>query len=429
MLASEPRVLACFNGTSLTVTRVEQLLRAIQDPNVAVITIEGFLSDVPGFRLAPHQEIRGRSVTMSGLKFREGGDGIQISSDNSISSLTLATSADRCAIWNDESVSSLGSINLDQVRTVGRVRMLVRDKIAAGHVNVRDLDIVSADSRAASERPQGFGVFVLQGALTLWNLQPDPAVKITADIIGVSVGRPDSPVLGSGVFVAGCGINGGTLQLQRLETGAVYSDGRIRPGTPDQITGGVFVLQGATVHLVNNLGPVTTYGPNDMALDNWGTVDQWFATEKVTTFGPSGIGFVNFGLTREIAMRAPIETFGQGARGFNVYAGTVEKAEFDRIVTHGDGAVGIQISQPTGAIFVRRGIETFGGTGPSLVKGVIQQLPAIALSIKPGSRVDTIQVNGGLKTHGSGTVPFEQLGSIRSLMVSGGSGPDNQSIS
>jgi len=236
--------------------------------------------------------------------------------------------------------------------------------------------------------------------------------------------NPQNEIFGSGIFVAGYGDNGGSLQLERLETGPVYSNGQIQPGTPDQITGGVFVLHGATVDLVNNLGPVTTYGPNDMALDNWGTVDRWFAAAKVTTFGPSGIGFVNFGLTREVAMRAPVETFGQGARGFNVYAGTVNKAEFDRIITHGDGAVGIQISQPTGTIFVRRGIETFGGTGPSLVKGVIQQLPAIALSIKPGAQVDTIQVDGGLKTHGSGIVPLEQLGSIRNLLVSGGSGPD-----
>jgi hypothetical protein len=39
-----------------------------------------------------------------------------------------------------------------------------------------------------------------------------------------------------------------------------------------------------------------------MALDNWGTVDRWFAAGKVTTYGPSGIGFVNFGVTREIKL-------------------------------------------------------------------------------------------------------------------------------
>jgi hypothetical protein len=83
-------------------------------------------------------------------------------------------------------------------------------------------------------------------------------------------------------------------------------------------------------------------------------------------------------------LEAPVETFGQGARGFNVYSGTIDRAEFDRIVTHADGAVGVQISQAIGTMIVRRGIETFGGEGPSLVKGAVQNLSAIALSIKPG---------------------------------------------
>ena len=26
---------------------------------------------------------------------------------------------------------------------------------------------------------------------------------------------------------------------------------------------------------------VTTYGPNDMVLDNWGTVDRWVSEEKI----------------------------------------------------------------------------------------------------------------------------------------------------
>ena len=57
----------------------------------------------------------------------------------------------------------------------------------------------------------------------------------------------------------------------------------------------VIVVSGAFVDKVWNYGPVTTYGPNDMVLDNWGTVDHWIADEKVTSYGPSGIGFVNFG--------------------------------------------------------------------------------------------------------------------------------------
>ena len=121
-------------------------------------------------------------------------------------------------------------------------------------------------------------------------------------------------------------------------------------------------------------------------------------------------------------MQAPIETFGLGARGFNVYAGTVEKAEFDRIITHADGAVGVQISQPIGSVFVRRGIETLGGTGPSLVKGVIQQLSAIPLSIKPGAMADMIRIAGGLKTREPEIAPLEVFGSIGSLVIEGGCG-------
>jgi hypothetical protein len=76
---------------------------------------------------------------------------------------------------------------------------------------------------------------------------------------------------------------------------------------------------------------------------------------------------VNFGVVHELKINAPIETFGQGACGFNAYTGTVNLAEFDRVIAHADGAVGIQISQPIGRLVVHRGIETFGGTGPSLV--------------------------------------------------------------
>jgi hypothetical protein len=112
--------------------------------------------------------------------------------------------------------------------------------------------------------------------------------------------------------------------------------------------------------------------------------------------------------------------FQRGARGFNVYTGTVERADFERIVTHADGAVGVQISQPVGSITVRNGIETFGGTGPSLVKGVMTTLSAIALSIKPGGSARAIEIRGGLTTNGAGVVPIEQHGAVESLRIGGG---------
>jgi hypothetical protein len=221
---------AADSPPTLTLNTTEGLLQAVKNPKTSIIVIQGFLADVPGFRLFPHQSIRGTSAEHSGLTFRSGSDGIELTSDNSVSSLMLATALDRCAIWNDDSVEDLGFLHLGQLKTLGRVRILARNRIAAGHVDVRDLDIVAADSRAATERPKGFGVSVIQGAFTLWNRQPDSGVKISADVAGISVGPANAPVLGSGIFVGGFGDDGGSLRMQRLETGAVYSKGEITPG-------------------------------------------------------------------------------------------------------------------------------------------------------------------------------------------------------
>ncbi|WP_239797113.1 hypothetical protein [Candidatus Nitrotoga arctica] len=342
-----------------------------------------------------------------------------MSTDNEVVGIRIETSVEMRAIFNDTDVDSLGQIRLAGVTTVGQVQILARDKVRSGHVVVEGLNVIAADARARSDRPNGFGVNVTQGAFTLWNMQTDATVSISADLTGLSAGRPTAPVLGSGIFVSGT-LDGGRLTLPLLETGAVYSDGKIAPGTPDVITGGVFTVYNAIVDIVRNLGPVVTYGVNDMVLDNWGAVDHWIVEEKLTSYGPSGIGFVNFGTVNELQVNAPIETFGQGARGFNVYDGTVNVAEFDRITTHADGAVGIQISQPIGRLMVRRGIKTFGATGDSLVKGVVVSLSAIALSVKPGGSAREIIIDGGIVTNGKGIAPLELHGAIGSLRIDGG---------
>ncbi len=405
-------------GTKVATT-VEQLVAAAKDASSPQIVVRGDLADAPSIRLSPGQSLRGEDERSS-IRFADGSDGLQISSDNRIHNIRLHAAPDRRAIFNDTSVASMGRIELRGVTTTGRVQILARDKVRSGHVDVNGLDIVAADARGETERPHGYGVYVLHGAFTLWNMQPDDDVVVTADLVGLSAGRDGAPVLGSGIFVSGAGDKGGKLLVRRLETDAVYSNGKIAPGTPDQITGGVFTVYGAHVDLVRNRGPVVTYGVNDMVLDNWGIVDRWIAEEKITSHGPSGIGFVNFGIVHELKVNAPIETFGQGARGFNVYTGTVNLAEFDRVITHGDGAVGIQISQPIGRLVVRRGIETFGGTGASLVKGVVMTLSAIGLSIKPGGSAREIEIAGGIKTNGAGVAPIEQHGSIETLRISGG---------
>jgi len=408
-----------MNTAEKWVTTTDALIAAIQDESIAKVVISGRVVDVPTIRLSPGRSLCGAAEGAI-IAFAPGADGVELSSDNSVHDLHLSASPGKRAIFNDAACATLGRIELHGVCTTGHVQILARGQVRSGHVDVNGLDIIAADSRAETERPHGYGVYVLHGAFTLWNMQPDEDVAISADLVGISAGRDGAPVRGSGVFVSGAGDTGGRLIARRLETGAVYSDGGIPPGTPDCISGGVFVVHGAFADSVRNRGPVTTYGVNDMVLDNWGVVDRWVAEDKITSHGQSGIGFVNFGTVNVLRVEAPIETFGQGARGFNVYTGTVNSAEFERIVTHADGAVGVQISQPVGKIKVRRGIETFGGAGDSLVKGIVVRLSAIALSLKPGGSAREISIAGGLITHGEGVSPLEVHGALESLQVTDG---------
>jgi hypothetical protein len=398
------------------VATLESLLAALADPQAMVIKVTADLADVPSLRLAPGQVLRGGEARPT-LRFRGGQDGVVLSSDNRVSGLQLFCDVERRAVSNDASVPHLGRILLDGLEVTGVVEILAKDKVRGGHVEAHAVHIAAADARGYATRPQGYGVQVIPGVFTLWNQQADKDTVITADLTAISAGEAGKPARGSGIFVSGAGDAGGRLIAARLETGAVYSHGGIAPGTPDRIAGGVFVVYGAFVDTVRNVGPVTTYGPNDMVLDNWGTVDRWVAADKITSHGPSGIGFVNFGTINRLEIAAPIETFGQGARGFNVYTGTVGVAKFDRIVTHADGAVGLQVSQPIGEIKVSRGIETFGGKGDSLVKGVVVKLSAIALSVKPGGSIERARIEGGLVTHGAGVEAIELHGRVGTLEI------------
>jgi hypothetical protein len=423
MWHNEPAMqLAVMSQRERQVATASELVAAAANPDITDIAITECLGGLGTLRLPPGKALRGAGARVA-LRFEPRSDGVQLSTDNEVENLELHTDADRRALFNDTQVESLGRLVLRNIRTEGVIRLLGRDNVRSGHIEAANIDIVAADARGYPDRPKAYGVEVNPGAFVLWNQQADRSATLTADLRGLTAGRAGAPVHGSGIFVSGAGDAGGRVVVHRLETGGVYSDGGISPGTPDRISGGVFVVYGAFVDRVENHGPVSTYGANDMVLDNWGTVGRWTAEEKITSYGPSAIGFVNFGTVDVLDVKAPIETFGPGSRGFNVYSGTVHTAMFDRIVTHADGAVGIQVSQPVGEIIVRRGIETYGGTGDSLVKGVVVQLSAVALSIKPGGSARRIQVSGGLITHGAGVNALEQHGRVDSLNVSDGFSP------
>jgi hypothetical protein len=400
----------------IQVTNVAELTEALASEATG-IEINGTLKGMPSLTLPPGMSLRGGT-----LEF--GAKGLQLTRNNSVEDVTITTSVQEVALYNDTSVADLGILSLKNVTTTGQIYLAADGNVRSGHVSADTVHVAAADTRGRFDRPAGFGVEALQGAFTLWNRQADSSVRLTARLENISAGSKDAPVRGGGVFVGGHGdhsgmADGGTIDVELLSTGHVFSDGGIAPGTPDVISGGVFVISGANVAEVRNLGTTTTYGQNDVVLDNWGQVTAWTADSAVSSHGPSGIGFVNFGDIGTLTVNAPITTHGLGARGFNVYDGSLNEAVFESITTFGDGSVGVQVSRELPVLTVRGNLATSGGTGESLVKGVLMPLSAIALSIKPSGRIGTASIGGNLSTAGDGVVTVELEGSIEALQVAG----------
>ncbi|WP_223690558.1 hypothetical protein [Leifsonia poae] len=400
--------------TWTTVTTAEELTKAVAD-GVPGIAVDGTIEGMPSLTLAPGTQLRGG-------RLRFGGRGVGVTTDNTVSDITIETSLTEAALFTDTSVASWGTLELSGVSTVGQIALIAEGRVRSGHIVTRDVHVVAADVRGRFHRPHAFGVDALQGAFTLWNRQNDASSRFTAVLEGISAGTADVPVRGSGVFVGGSRDAGGegAVAVSLLTTGEIHTDGGIAPGTPDVISGGVFVIGGATVDLVDNLGTVTTNGQNDMVLDNWGEVGTWRSRETITSRGPSGIGFVNFGRLGTLQADGAIETYGAGSRGFNLYDGSIQEAHFLSISTAGDGAIGVQLSRPLPVLTVSGDIVTRGSTGISLVKGQQISLPAMALSIKPGGSIERLDVGGAISSAGAELATVELLGPVASARVARG---------
>ena len=368
-------------------------------------------------RLAPGTKLRGKGNPT--LTFAHAGDGIELTKDNLVQGLRIVVNPSSRAIFNDYAMTSLGQITLQDLTTVGQIQIMGDKQVTSGRVNAQRVVVEAADTRDRKRLARS-RVSVLQGAIHVQNLQADPNSVIAVEFADVSAGSAEAPVRGSGVVVGGASDAGGRLNASLVSTGPIYIDGGLPEGTADKIAGGVFVLYGSFVKKVHNIGPVATFGVNNMVLDNWGVVESWVADSKLTSHGPSGIGFVNFGSLGCLQIKAPIETFGHGARGLNSYSGVLNEAVLDTITTHGDAAVGVAISRSVGRLIVRNGIRTNGSNGSSLVMGKIVSLPADGLSVLPGAEVDEIVIGGGIQTTGDNVVGYRNEGGwIRAMSVSG----------
>ena len=357
----------------------------------------------------------GHSVVLS---FASGG--LCLGPDTTVEGLTVVAPAADRAIQLLAGYRDLGTIVLRDLIVSGQVAMIARLGTMSGRIEADNVHVATCDARAHNEQPQKYGVNVLQGAFTVYNFNSDPNSRLTATLTGISVGRPQAPVLGSGVFVSGFSDTGGRIDVDTLTCGSVHSTGVLTFGTADFITGGVFVLAGAHVAELECTAECETYGVNDMVLDNWGTVDSWICRGPIRSWGPSGIGFVNFGTVDTFVAQDVVETHGLGARGFNQYDGTVSDIRFRSITTFGDGSIGIQVSKPVGRIAIDTDLVTHGGQGPSLVKGVIMDLPAIGFSVKPGGSVEKLEVAGSIVTHGEQITAFSvEAGAVEEMNIGG----------
>lgn len=109
-----------------------------------------------------------------------------------------------------------------------------------------------------------------------------------------------------------------------------------------------------------------------------------------------------------------------GARGFNQYDGTIDEAFFEKITTVSDGSIGMQFSKPVGKITLGSGVETTGSRGKILVKGVIQELFADAISVLEGGEIRELNIRSDLVTRGSQVATYHvNGGTVKKLNLKG----------
>jgi hypothetical protein len=404
------------------VTNFNELQAALHTGETAIEVVRSFLASYP--IILPDK------VTLAGVPQENGvlpsvmfsdSDGIGVTANNQITDLNIQTADQQRAIFNAGQVENLGTLTFKNLIVKGQFSVIMRAPSKLAEINLEQIHVVSADTRHFLEQPQKYGVSVLQGALTIYNFNSDPTSLIKVNAHEIAIGEKEQPVVGSGVFIAGFGDQGGRTEIAMLQTQAVYSTGKIPFGVADFITGGIFIVNGVHAKQVIHDGEIVTYGVNDMVLDAWGEVDDWQVNAPVISYGPSGVGFVNFGSVKQFTMAAPLQTYGLGARGYNQYDGTLENGIFQTIETFGDGSVGIQISKHVGHIEVKKSVRTHGGIGNSLVKGVNMDLPAYAVSVKDGGVVDDLSIHGDIETFGADVTSYivDNGGQVVQLKVDG----------
>lgn len=102
-------------------------------------------------------------------------DGLGLTANNSLSDLKINVPVDKRAVFTTYSKENLSTFDLENLSVQGQVSFIFRIGTLNADVRLKDLDIFAADARVYLEQPQKYGVNVLQGALTIYNMNGDDA--------------------------------------------------------------------------------------------------------------------------------------------------------------------------------------------------------------------------------------------------------------
>lgn len=356
-----------------------------------LIEVTGELTELPTLRLARGQVLRAAEGGAR-LGFSAGNDGIGLAGENEVTGVAIETDPARRAIFvtTSRAQPAAGRIALRDLLIAGQLecRLDGDDRIDA--LDITRVHLRAADTIARTDRPQGNGVACLQGAITVWNRIPGHELRLAIE--DVSIGAPDAPVRGGGVFIAGTvGPGGSRIWAQHVRIGAVYCDSTLPASETGVICGGTFVLPGARVVQLESSGPQVSFGANAVPIDNWGEIDEWIVGGAVTTHGPNAVAIVNAGRLGRLEVRAGVETFGDGARACAVY-GPAALIRLASVTTHGAGAAGIHIVSEVGRLEVPGLLTIRGRSGAAMVKGQIETLAADGVHIGRAGRVGSVAV-------------------------------------
>lgn len=399
------------------INTVEELVAASQDRTARYLILRNDLTDVPSVRLMPFQSISGEFDGKK-IKFQKGAEGFCLSKGNELKNLIIETDPDKRVIYQDQEMESMSTHHLSRLSVQGQISFIVGDKTKKGHIDASFVHVKHAATMQLLDRPNRFGVDMLQGAFTIWN-KSENNCEIDVDISHFSCGGETTPINGSGLVIAGTEEQMGRVKVNVLSCGHIYTKGEIGKGVADLVGAGIAICYQTLVRHMNIYGRITCYGGNEMGIYNWGTIERASMTDRIETHGANGCGFINAGNIGKFNFMHDIETFGNGARGFYMFEGVVKEIHFNKVTTHGDAASGIQFDHYIDVMSISEGIEVFGNALNVLFADTVVKASADALSIKHGGTMRLLKVSGSLISHGKEVRTIYNEAAIEKMMVSG----------